>query len=191
MDLQLNALDTDTLDKLRKNFDTEMSNLKEKQLLLEKHERKYNMLINGIPQSATENIKERFMTFMTRDLGIEESKADDTPIANAHRIKSSRVHDPSKPKPPDPILVRFIHYTDKQYVMARGYKLAGTHKRMLDDLPVEMKNIRHKLANIAYDIRNNEKLQTRIRDVGAKMILETRQNNRDTWRQRQVTIPPF
>ena len=71
--------------------------------------------------------------------------------------------------------------------MSRGYKLAGKRMRMLDDLPVEMKNTRYKLANIAYEIRKKEKLQTRVRDVGAKIILEVRRNSSDRWQQRQVS----
>ena len=65
MDLQLNTRDTETLGKLNKIFVIEISKLKEKQLLLEKHESKYNMLIFGILQSATKNIKERLINFMT------------------------------------------------------------------------------------------------------------------------------
>ena len=53
--------------------------------------------------------------------------------------------------------------------------------RIVDDLPPNMKESRHELAKIAYNIRQGEKLQTRIKVSGTHLILETRTNAKDKW----------
>ena len=122
--------------------------------------------------------------FFINDLGISEAKADEIPIANAHRVPSRSNNPQSKTKTPDAIIIRFIHYADKQFVMSNAFKLFGKKLRILDDLPVVMKQERGRLARIAYKIRNDEKLQTRIRDVETKMVLETRLGPGDKWQFR-------
>jgi hypothetical protein len=57
--------------------------------------------------------------------------------------------------------------------------------QVLDDLPVSMKEERFLLSHVAYKIRKNEKLQTRIRDDGAHMMLETRKSISDKWSRRE------
>jgi sensor histidine kinase YesM len=48
-----------------------------------------------------------------------------------------------------------------------------------------MKEERFLLSHVAYTIRKNEKLQTRIRDNGAHMMLETRKSISDKWSRRE------
>lgn len=45
MEIQLNELGNHKLELVRKNIESSLSELREKQILLEKHERKYNVLI--------------------------------------------------------------------------------------------------------------------------------------------------
>ena len=92
---------------------------------------------------------------------------------------------PTRSKGPKPIIVRCLHFGNKQLVMSRAHKLAGKQIRILDDLPVSMKEERFLLSHVAYTIRKNEKLQTRIRDDGAHMMLETRKSISDKWSRRE------
>ena len=78
--------------------------------------------------------------------------------------------------------MRFLHFGDKQLVMSRAHKLADKQIRILNDLPVSRKEERFLLSHAAYKIRNNEKLHTRIRDDGARMMIETRKSISDKWR---------
>ena len=48
-----------------------------------------------------------------------------------------------------------------------------------------MREERFLLSHVAYKIRNNEKLQTRIRDDGVHMMLETRKSISDKWIRKQ------
>lgn len=82
--------------------------------------------------------------------------------------------------------MRFCHYEDREIIMSNAYKLAGTGKRIMTDLPVIMKDERARLAKEAYGIRNNENLKTRIRDVGLNMVLEVRKDETEKWRIRKV-----
>ncbi|CAC5397012.1 unnamed protein product [Mytilus coruscus] len=183
LESQFNCLETEKLEALKIDIDKKLASLKECQVLLEKHDRKYNILIYGIEQKQNEIIWEVIDNLFVKDLGIEKFKADSFPIANAHRI-------PAKApvvgtKRPDAIIVRFMHYADKQCIMAQAYKVANKKIRIVDDLPVIMKEARNDLAKIAYNIRTKEKLQTRIRARGVHLVLETRLNARDVWNVRK------
>ena len=149
MELQFSELQMQKMEHLRKSIDIKLSALRENQILLEKHERKYNILIYGLKEETGENIGDRLYSFMTNDLGIDKDRADGIPIANAHRIPTK-----NNTQGPKPIIVRFVHYGDKQFVMSRGNKLSGKKIRILDDLPPCMKDARNVLANMAYKIRN-------------------------------------
>ena len=119
-----------------------------------------------------------------KDLGIEKFKAESFPLANAHRIPSRAPV--VGQKRPDAIIVRFMHYEDKQVIMQNAYKVANKKIRIVDDLPVIMKEARNDLAKAAFKIRNDEKLQTRIKVRGIVLVLETRLNSKDVWNTRKT-----
>ncbi|CAG2225171.1 unnamed protein product [Mytilus edulis] len=183
LESQFNCLETEKLELLKLDIDKKLTSLKECQVLLEKHDRKYNVLIYGVEQKPNEIIWEVIDNLFVKDLGIEKFKADSFPIANAHRIPAKAPVEGTKR--PDAIIVRFMHYDDKQCIMAQAYKLAKKRIRIVDDLPVIMKEARNDLAKIAYNIRTKEKLQTRIRARGVHLVLETRLNARDVWNVRK------
>lgn len=184
MDNQLQELEMDKMVAMRQELEKKIAKLNEKHLLLEKHERKYNLFIYGVSQDKNEeksgSVMERLHKFFVDDLGISKEKAKEIPIANAHRVPS-RARDDR----PNPIIVRFLYHWDKQYVLSLGSKLAKKKIRMLDDLPVPMKEARGSLANTAYHIRQDEKLQTRIKVDGVCVSLETRLNTKDKWQKRK------
>ncbi|CAG2220511.1 unnamed protein product [Mytilus edulis] len=105
------------------------------------------------------------------------------PFANAHRIPARQ--NSGERKRPNPIIIRFIHYADKELFLSHGSHLAGKNIRIVDDLPPCMKEARNELAKIAYKIRSDEKLKTRIRHLGVTVILETRTSSRDQWHIRK------
>ncbi|CAC5385956.1 unnamed protein product [Mytilus coruscus] len=156
-----------------------MNEIKDQVTLLEKQERKYNVMIYGVDDSnADENIYSVTRELFSQNLNIEQRKANAIPIANAHRV-------PTMGSGPKPIIVRFLHYRDKQLIMPSAHSLKGSQIRILDDLPVSMKEERFLLSHVAYKIRKKEKLQSHIRDIGAHMTLETRENRGDSWRTRE------
>ncbi|CAC5402932.1 unnamed protein product [Mytilus coruscus] len=141
------------------------------QLLLEKHDRKYNVLMYGMPVKCDENIWDVFDNLMINYLKTDKPKVDSFSLANGHRIPARQ--NIRESKRPNPMIIRFIHNADKQFFLSHGSNLAGKNICMVDDLPPCMKEARNELARIGYKIRSEEKLKTRIRHSGVTVILET------------------
>ena len=87
---------------------------------------------------------------------------------------------------PKPIIMRFVYYEDRYFVLSKAHHLAKTGKRILTDLPKTMRDERARLAKQAYQIRQTEALKTRIRELGLDIILEVRKHDTDKWVQRKV-----
>ncbi|KAK6169864.1 hypothetical protein SNE40_020839 [Patella caerulea] len=64
--------------------------------------------------------------------------------------------------------------------MGNSYKLQSGF-RILSDLPEVMKKEHSRLSTIAFKLRKENYLKTRIRDSGTQMILETRKTKEDRW----------
>ena len=78
---------------------------------------------------------------------------------NGHRY-------PSRGAGPNPIILHFTSFDDRELVSSHAKNLLNTKKRILTDLPVSMKKKRDRIAKLAYEIRQTENLQTRIKNKG-------------------------
>lgn len=171
---------TEKLEKASSDLDTKIKAMNQKLKLLEKQDRKYNLLFYGVAEERSENLFEKIRPLCKEDLEIHAETVDNMYFAHGHRIPSERNEGPK------PIIIRFCSYQDRELVLSRAYKLAGSRRRILSDLPVDMKKERGRLAKAAYDIRQNEKLQTRIRDKGLDVFLEVRKSRDDLWAKREA-----
>lgn len=159
-------------------IDEKIEELNKKLLLLEKQDRKYNLLVYGIPEESDEDVCEKMRELFVNDLQISPHRVDNMYFAHGHRL-------PTKAKAgPRPIIIRFTSFGDRELVLSNVPKLAGTRRRILSDLPVIMKEERGKLANKAYKIRQDEKLQTRIREQRLTLSLEVRVDSSESWVKR-------
>ena len=114
---------------------------------MEKHDRKYNLLVHGIREESDENIFDKMRSLFITDLEISANRVNDMYFAYGHRL-------PSKKKGvPRSIIIRFTSYGDKELVLANAYKLGGTYRRIISDLPCKMKETRGLLATEAYKIK--------------------------------------
>ena len=166
------------MEELKKELDEKIEILN-KILTIEKHERKYNLIFHGIEEDRKENLYDKMREFFVTQLKIEQERVNQIHFSNGHRLQTRNTG-------PKPIIMRFCHYEDREIIMSNAYKLAGTGKRIMTDLPLIMKDERARLAKEAYGIRNNENLKTRIRDVGLDMVLEVRKDETEKWRIRKV-----
>ena len=172
----------DNLTKMQNEMDLKIKELNEKLLLLEKHDRKYNLLFYGIPEERGEYLFEKMRQLFLDVLDISVSRADGMFFMNGHRL-------PSEPASgPRPVLIKFCSFEDREIVLSNTYKLAGIRRRILTDLPVVMKRERGRLAKQAYKIRQDEKLQTRIKEKGLSVWLEVRKDGTDNWVKRVISI---
>ena len=165
--------------KLEKSVDDKIKLLDQKLMLLEKHDRKYNLLIYGIYEDAGEKLYDKMRRFFVNDLGIEEERAQRIHFVNGHRY-------PTKSSDPNPIILRFSCWDDRELVLSQAKNLLNTRNRILTDLPVPMKLERDRLAKAAFKIRKENGLQTRIRDKGLDLYLEVRKDRKDNWVRRVV-----
>lgn len=167
------------LNTVTQDLNTKLSDLDTKLKLLEKHDRKYNLLFYGFSEERGENVYDMMRDSFVADLGIDEERVRSIYFSNDHRI-------PSKSQGPRPVILRFTSYDDKELVLSKAYKYAGSKRRVLVDLPEDMKKERGRLARKAYEIRQKEEMQTRIKDKGLDVYLEVRSRSGDPWVKRVV-----
>lgn len=169
-----------SLNKLKAEMETKLTELNEKILLGEKQDRKYNLLFYGFPEEGPENLFDKMRNAFVKDLEIDPQTVDNMYFMHGHRMPSESQEGPR------PIILRFAHYGDREIVLSKAYKLGGTKKRTLSDLPVVMKKERRRLAKEAFAIRKGEGLQTRIKDKGLDVYMEVRKESTDRWVKRVV-----
>ena len=233
---QITSLEKETIPKMNDEIETKISNVEEKLMLLELHQRKQNLLIYGMPDGKDEDIYKVVAMVICHFLNVSPEEARNIPIINAHRLPSARRD--SQPTGPRPIIVRFSHMADRDALLqayeqpkrgpgpssshqpassaasahptqpapsaqpasppghstahprptpatyaARVGPQPATHLPTLDysritirtDLPPTMKRERGRLASIAFNLRREKKLSTRIRINGTQVYLQTRQ----------------
>ena len=159
----------------------EVEQLRTKLMILEKQDRKYNLLFYGIREQPSEDTEDIMKEFFRNTLSIDEGRVNDMIITNCHRL-------PNNGEGPKPVIVRFGVYEDRDIVLSKATlpTLRHQRKRILTDLPTEMKVERSRLAKEAYKIRQQEGLQTRIQERGLQVYLEVRTGVSDHWRKRHV-----
>ena len=170
------------LEKAEKALDKKITELDNKLKLLEKHDRKYNLLFYGIAEPEEEEVEdpiEKLRTLFVDDLNIDMTIANRMQFTHGHRV-------PSRGKGPRPIILRFLSYQDRELVLNNAKLLAGSKRRILVDLPTSMKIERDRLAKEAFHIRKKEDMQTRIKDKGLDVYLEVRKKSTDKWVKRAV-----
>lgn len=163
----------------QQKLEEKIKELDNKLLLLEKHDRKYNLLFYGVSEEQNENVIDIVRELFKNDLEIEEDRVNGMYFISGHRI-------PSESQGPKPIILRFSSSEDKDLVMSQSYKLAGSKRRILVDLPLPMKKERARLAREAYKIRQHEHLQTRIREKGLDVFLQVRKDEHGHWVKRDA-----
>lgn len=167
--------------KLEVDLTEKINDLNKKLLQLEKHDRKYNLIFHGIAEEKNEKLYDKMRDYFIRFLHIDEEQAGQIHFGNGHRLPVD-----SKFTGPKPVIMRFTNYEHRELVLSQAFNLAGSGKSILTDLPVVMKKERQRLAKVAYTIRQEEKLKTRIRDKGLDMLLEVRKDKNQQWVERKA-----
>ena len=199
---RVSDLETKEIPHLKENIRDMKSEFEEKLLQFEIHDRKQNLLIYGVPQTVNENIIDTVNEVFTKVLGNPR----EIPLINAHRLPSRGKAEPitsgtSRPGPraPDAIIVRFARMFDRDQILhayeqprpprinrdARGaHTTAATPEQtarerisIRSDLPPALKRERARLASLAFKLRKEKHLMTRIKVMGTKVVLQTRERS--------------
>lgn len=162
-------------EEINRKLNDKVDTLNKKLMMVEKHERKYNLIFHGIQEERSEKLYDKMRAFFVSHLEIDQERAEKIIFSNGHRMPTKVVGMPK------PVIMRFARYDDRELILSKAYKLAKSGKKILTDLPVAMKEERARLAKEAFLIREKEHLKTRIRDVGLDLVLEVRKDVNDKW----------
>lgn len=179
--------DIPTLDEKIKKQKDEME---EKLTLIEIHQRKQNLLVYGVPDKAKEDIIATTRDILSHFLQVPPDAAARIPLINAHRLPGAAQRGKQlagQESEPCPIIIRFASMFDRDRVL-QAYEFQQRERRdnpmyarvsIRTDLPAKLKRERGRLAAIAYRLRRDEKVSTRIKLSGQNVILQTRKSGRD------------
>lgn len=188
---KITEMETEELPKMKAMLGEKIEKLEEKLILLEIHNRKSNLLFYGVESQQGEDIYSTLRsTFI--NLGIEKRVADGILIANAHRLPRRN----ATVEGPVPIIARFCYMRERDLVLGayenqqrqpqRGITDgAPTQPRprisVRTDLPPTLKARRGTLSSVAYKMRKDRGLSTKIAVQGARVILQWREKGSSKW----------
>jgi hypothetical protein len=160
----------------------EVDALKYSLLSTQAYARKYHLLLYGVeghennPRKTVAKVRK----FAKENWKLEN--ADQIVIRNAHRLQKRYDEAPAT------IVVVFLYWHEREAFLKAGPNLRGSRMSVRTDLPPELKKKRGQLASMAYEMRRDEKIQTRIREKGAEVWLETRDNISRPWKRMELTL---
>ncbi|XP_072163555.1 uncharacterized protein [Diadema setosum] len=174
---------------LEEKLQKEIDSLKEKLVLSEIYQRKSNLLFYGLEKKSDENVenvlREAFVC-----LGLSDEEAQSVALVNAHRLP--RRNDANKA--PQPIIVKFVYMSQRNRVLSAFEKrprypvtvqpgIAQPRSRISvrTDLPPALKAERGNLAAVAYKLRKEQNLSTKIVVVGSSVLLFSKAKSATEW----------
>ena len=185
---RLTDIENKALPQMKRANEKLETELNEKILLLELHDRKLNLLVYGVEKRQDEKVVE-VVRDVIKQLGFSDPQVQGMLVVNAHRLPRRPVPggDESIRRGPDPIIVRFGTMFDRDAVWnayqrsqmrhpaTRGQAPARLNFRLATDLPAKLKKKRFQLEQKAYQMRKNDNKSTRIKVIGVKVLLECRE----------------
>lgn len=195
----ISEIKNDELPALKATCERLIKELDEKVLSLELYQRKQNLLLYGVKELHNENIYEVVNEVMSHFLKIPTSESSKIALVNAHRLPPPQYGIGSDAKI-RPIIIKFGNMADHDRLLfafeesqrkrpgrpapassssdptgaAPAPSTPFDRVSVRQDLPRKMKQTRGKLSSLAYKLRKEHHLSTRIRQNGTKLYLQTR-----------------
>ena len=183
----------------------EISRLQESLTLMEIYCRRMNLLFYGIKETPDENVENLLRdTFVY--LGLSHDEAATIALVNAHRLP--RRNAPTQPNEGSPqapapraIIAKFVYMKDRNKVFAAfderqrqrqprsANASAATDPQetrritVRTDLPPALKATRSSLAKIAYNMRKERNVSTKISVAGTRVLLYWKERGTAVWNQ--------
>ena len=142
------------LSKLTKDLNTMSITVtfeRERAIKLESHSRRNSLIFYNIPEEENETTamtEDTLYIFMEEKLKMEEEEASNICIERGHRLGKRK--DDNKPRP---IIAKFSFHKDKERILSKAYKLAGTGLGISQDFPQEIVEIRKGLIKVLKDAK--------------------------------------
>jgi len=187
MDIEGNvSMQAEELERLR----SEVTDMKtrhdflEKQFLLKDiHDRKTNLLFYGIAETPQENTEAVLRNFFVNTLKFETRRVADIYFKVVHRLPVSEYQKKNKANAQKSIIATFHYMPDREAIYEARKLLRGKGFSIQTDLPGMLKKRRAILSRQAAEIREEEKLWTRVRVVSSEVVLESKdpKDRSSTW----------
>ena len=178
---RLDDIEKKTIPEVKSTMAKTVSQLEEKLLLLEIHDRKSNLLVYGVEEKKDEDIKTDILDVWHHNFSVSDEQLDrGTVMTDCHRLPQSQYAKPNKDgkMPPRPIIVRFAYKSDRDFFLNSKNMKRGSKIRVLEDLPPVMKRERGRLASVAYQLRKERQVMTRISVRRTNVVLEYKEKNK-------------
>ena len=128
------------------SMDADIEALKRRNIKLEAYTRRENMRIYSVNEESEENIED-----VVRHLFLSKMQI---PPEAVKAIKTSSQRSQSRPRP---VIARFSHYQDKEFVRSFYKKLKGTDIGISDDFPKEIEDIHKTLYPVLKKAKRDQK----------------------------------
>ena len=164
MDLHNNTKVVETQVQHVKHLEERILQIENKLEYSELRDRKYNVLIYGVPTGeGRENTEEIVRDFFDKKLALGKEFAKNVLISNTHRLP--RI-DKNKSEGPPVIIVKMTSMKSRNDILAACQNIPrGSRMSIRTDLPYRLKEKRSQLAKVGYRLRqNNKDVRTRIRE---------------------------
>ena len=139
------------------SFDTDIEVLKRRNIKLEAYTRRENIRIYNIKEESDENTEEQVRNLFVAKLRIPQNDVDAIRFERVHRIPMKPSSQRSQSRGPRPVIVRFSHYQNKEFVRSFYKNLKGTKIGISDDFPREVEEIHKTLYPVLKQAKREQK----------------------------------
>jgi hypothetical protein len=180
----LNDLSEIDIPTILRNLQERIKYLERAELENAVHSRKYNLMLHGIRGNENDNelTEEKVRNLIGGELELGEKYANSVSIANCHRLPKPKNSTWGNRGDPDPVVVKFVKWSDRERVLRSARNLKKESKiRIRTHLPAPLAKARAKLSTTAYNKRQ-EGLHARVRERGATVVMDTRDGHSSAWK---------
>lgn len=140
------------------SFNVDIEILKRRNIKLEAYTRRENMRIFNVQEESDENTEGLVRNIFTTKMQIPLQDVNAIRFERVHRIPTKKSSQRSQSQPrSNPIIVRFSHYQDKEFVRSFVKNLKGTNIGISDDFPKEVGEIHKTLYPVLKKAKQEHK----------------------------------
>lgn len=137
------------------SLDADIETLKRRNIKLEAYTRRENVRIFNVEEEVDENTEAVVRNLLVTKMQIPLEKVKSIRFERVHRIPK-KTQNQRLPNRPRPVIARFSHYQDKEFVQSFYKNLNGTTIGFSDDFPKEVEDIHKALYPVLKKARQNQ-----------------------------------
>ena len=137
-------------------FEDDLELWKRRTIKLEAYTRRENIKIYNIPEGASEETEDVVRSVFLNKLKIPKEGIEAIRFERVHRLPRKASKHNAQPRP-RPIIAKFSHYQDKEFVWSFVKNLKGTNIGISDDFPKEIDDIHKDLYQVFRKFKDAKK----------------------------------